>query len=239
MNTTLQMFKMMKTDYCFDIRSTSASPASINSFPTFAASVIILCSSDDSIPRPEAAYPSVNPTDSQNTTFRFSDIEFKGNVAIAYRFVVTRISLGDASKNIVFSTFKILALTIKGNTILAVTRTGIFHQSFFGIKGTALSFECQTTFMNNIPNHRQLGKLFPHAQPDLCQGPLMLLVPRKFSPMGYLRYLYVATGRSAVQFEQRVTTHLTVEGYRSIKSSSTSTLMGGFIQHNQSTHAML
>jgi hypothetical protein len=87
-----------------DIRSTSASPDSTTSLPTFIAKLIIPCNPSSCIPLP-AEYPSVNPTDSQNTTFRFSETEFSGTVAIAYRSVVTRISLGKASKKTVFSTY--------------------------------------------------------------------------------------------------------------------------------------
>jgi hypothetical protein len=82
------------------IRSTSVSAISMTSLPTCIAICTIFCNFSGSTPRP-AAYPSVNPTDSQSTTFRFLETELSGTVATLYRFVVTKISLGSASKNIV------------------------------------------------------------------------------------------------------------------------------------------
>lgn len=88
----------------FCIRSTSASPDSMISFPTCNASWTIFVNSSSLTPRP-AEYPSASPTDSQNTTFRRSETEFRGALATTYLADVTSISLGDASKKIVLSTY--------------------------------------------------------------------------------------------------------------------------------------
>jgi hypothetical protein len=72
-------------------------------------------------------------------TFRLSDREFNGTEAIAYRPVITCISLGKASKMIVVPTYNHSIVQYKRRTRLAMIIIGILHHSILETRGFALS----------------------------------------------------------------------------------------------------
>jgi hypothetical protein len=113
--------------------------------------------------------------------------------------------------------------------MFAVVITGILHQSFFGIKGTAL-FYCQNSEKGRdmIPNRHRLERLFLHEEYDLFEYPLMMLSLRTFCLQGHLPMLYMVINSFVMLFEWPAITHPMVAEHHSIKSSpSTSKNSGG------------
>ena len=199
------------------IRSTSVSAISMTSLPTCTAICTIFCNFSGSTPRP-AAYPSVNPTDSQSTTFRFLETELSGTVATLYRFVVTKISLGSASKNIVSSTWG--QSEFMGWYNISRYNYRELPPIFLRDKGNSI-FLLSVTFETALPNRRRLGRRVLHVVYGLTAYPLEMPVPHMLSLMGHLPTLYAVINSFVMLFGPPAIMHLMVEGYHSIKSTST------------------